>query len=245
MAKLPAIQWYPNDWQNDIGVQSLGFEERGIWWEVLQRMHQTEARGKMVMNGRAMTDEEIAHVIHCDVAKFQQALNQIFSKGVASRDEAGALMNRRMVTDENLRNTRAACGALGGLQKASNSVAKHVAKSTPSSSSSVTSSVSTSTPTKTKDIASLFIPEDLKPNEPEILIWLAYKRERGQTYRPKGMTALFARLREIPPHLRKASIEQSMANNWSGLFQVKGDFDGKNKSTGAPSPAAGKYSTVG
>src|SRR3990167_738620 len=141
--KLPAIQWYPNDWQNDIGVQSLGFEERGIWWEILQRMHQTEERGKMVINGRAMTHEEIAKVIHCDVAKFKQTLQQILSKGVANIDYSGKLINRRMVNDEKFRKMRVDSGSLGGHKTASKRLAKPVAKSTPSSSSSVSSTTKT------------------------------------------------------------------------------------------------------
>ena len=179
--KLPAIQWYPGDWQKDLGVQSLDWQPRAIWWEVLQRMHQTEDRGKMVLNGRPMTDDEIARIINCDLAKFQQALEQIFNKGVASRDDNGALMNRRMVSDERLRNVRARAGAIGGHKKYSNSQAKSLANSTPSSSSSSSSSSSVSKQLTTNIYSSNWFSD----------IWAKYPRKAGkdkaQTYFAKSV----------------------------------------------------------
>src|SRR3990167_8236796 len=73
---------------------------------------------------------------------------------------------------------------------------------------------------------SVQIPEDLKPNEPEIKNWLAYKRERGETYKPRGLDALYRALRAIPEGQRKAAIDQSMGNNWAGLFPPKGGQNG-------------------
>ena len=96
---------------------------------------------------------------------------------------------------------------------------------------------------KGKESVNLGIPEDLKSNEQDILTWLDYKREKGQTYKPKGLSALWVMIRKIPAHLRKASIEQSMANNWAGIFPVKGDFDGKSKGAGSPIPP-GKYAGI-
>ena len=49
--KLPAMQFYPGDWRKDIGVQSLSFHDRGVWFEMLMLMHGSERRGVLVLNG--------------------------------------------------------------------------------------------------------------------------------------------------------------------------------------------------
>lgn len=71
------------------------------------------------------------------------------------------------------------------------------------------------------------IPEDLKASEAEVRDWLAFKREKGQTYKAKGLEALWRRFREIPAARRRAAVDHSMANNYQGLFEPKGGPDGK------------------
>lgn len=66
------------------------------------------------------------------------------------------------------------------------------------------------------------IPSDLLEIKKEILNWLEYKREKGQTYKPKGISALFSDLRRIPREKRAESINFSMASNYSGIFEKKG-----------------------
>jgi hypothetical protein len=112
--KLPAFQFYPADWRKDPGVQSLPYFERGIWFEILCLMHESEQRGKLILNGR---------------------------------DGQGVLMNRRMVSDENLRKIRQESGKKGGnpvlvKQKPTKTKKRVKQKSTPSSSSSSSSSTS-------------------------------------------------------------------------------------------------------
>lgn len=227
-AKLPAIQWYPKDWQSDMGIQSLSFEERGIWWEILQRMHQSEERGKMVLNGRPMTDYEIANIIHCEVAKFKQSIQQILSKGVASRDEFGTLISRRMVYDENIRRVRAIAGAEGGKQTQSKRQAKRKQKSTPSSPIAVP----------------IAIPEDLLKDKEAIELWIAYKQERHDYYKARGLGALWGVLRRIPQEKRKEAIEHSMAGGYKGIFEPKnygGQLNANDRISGAAGYQPDKY----
>jgi hypothetical protein len=85
------------------------------------------------------------------------------------------------------------------------------------------------------------VPDDLKPNEGEILAWLAYKRERGQGYKPKGVSMLWARIREIPQNKRKEAIEHSMAANYSGIYEKTGGQRGTNATAGYAEAQRGKY----
>lgn len=74
---------------------------------------------------------------------------------------------------------------------------------------------------KTKESCGIQIPEDLKDSTPEIQDWLEYKKQRGQTYKPKGLEALWRSFRAIPPEKRREAVDHSMSNNWSGLFEKK------------------------
>lgn len=143
--KLPAIQWYPGDWRKDPGIQVLDYESRGVWFEILMLMYESEERGKLMLNGLPMTDDDLAVALGFPLAKLQQTLSKLLSKGVASRcQKTGALINRRMLRDENLRKVRAEAGALGGKQKASNAPSKSLTNPTPSSSTSSSTSASPS-----------------------------------------------------------------------------------------------------
>lgn len=146
--KLPAIQFYPADWRKDIGVQSLSFNDRGIWFEMLCVMHESEERGKLIQQGKPLSYASIARIIGCDLRVFKKALNNILNAGVASL-EGEVIICRRMLRDDHLVKVRRECGKLGGnpnlkkegsdlLNQKDNLSGKQ--KSTPSSSSSSSSS---------------------------------------------------------------------------------------------------------
>lgn len=114
MAKLPAFQFYPADWRKDLGVQSLGFHERGVWFEILCLMHESEDRGRLVLNGKKMSDETVARLLGLDKQSFLKTLTKLLEAGVASRGPAGELVNRRMIKDERIRLIRQEAGRKGG-----------------------------------------------------------------------------------------------------------------------------------
>ena len=114
-SKLPAFQFYPGDWRKDVGVQSLDYECRGVWFEILCLMHESERRGVLILNGRAMSDESLARLLGLPEVLLKQILTKVEAAGVASREqETGALLCRRMVRDENLRKVRQNAGKQGG-----------------------------------------------------------------------------------------------------------------------------------
>lgn len=85
----------------------------------------------------------------------------------------------------------------------------------------------------------LVIPDDLKEFSSEIRDWMEYKRQKGQGYKPKGLEAFWNTFRAIPPAKRREAVNRSMAANWAGLFEHRGD-DGFVKPV-ATAVVPGKY----
>jgi len=115
MSKLPSFQFYPGDWWKDPGIQMLSLEERGFWLQCLLLMHESEERGKMMINGAAIPDDGIARAMGVDNQTTNQIITKLITYGVTYRCETtGALCNRRMIRDEEIRKIHASCGKMGG-----------------------------------------------------------------------------------------------------------------------------------
>jgi hypothetical protein len=149
-SKLPALQFYPGDWKKDLGIQSLDYESRGIWFELLLIMHESERRGFLQLNEAPMSDQTIGKILGIHGNKWKKTLRKLEVTGVISRDKnTGILYSRRMVRDEEFRQKRIDCGqlgaefgVLGGRPKnPTTGGVKERVKNPPSSSSSSSSSI--------------------------------------------------------------------------------------------------------
>ncbi len=115
LSKLPSIQFYPGDWKKDPGVQSLDYETRGIWFEILLLMFESEQRGKLLLNGKPMPEKALAQILGLDNQKTTTVLTMLLEHGVAAKEpDTGIFFSRRMVRDEEIRVIRKNCGKLGG-----------------------------------------------------------------------------------------------------------------------------------
>ncbi len=84
---------------------------------------------------------------------------------------------------------------------------------------------------KPKDATEEFIENSVKEDfKPIMREWCQYKREKKQKYTPTGLKACYAKLLKLSnanPNTARQIIEQSMANNWAGLFALKSNFANK------------------
>lgn len=63
--------------------------------------------------------------------------------------------------------------------------------------------------------------EESYPCQEALEMWLAYKKEKHQTYKPRGLEALKKKLLQLSngnPEYAKVIVEHSMGNNYSGLY---------------------------
>ena len=166
--KLPAFQFYPGDWRKDPGVQSLDYHDRGVWFEILCLMHESEDRGKLLLNGKPMPEDALARLLGLDKQILTTTLTTILTYGIASRcEDTGAIICRRMVRDENIRQIRTEAGKKGGnpvllKQKPTTGVKQ---KPTPSSSSSSSVSSSEEIPPNPQGGFDLEIQESANPSK--------------------------------------------------------------------------------
>ena len=66
--------------------------------------------------------------------------------------------------------------------------------------------------------------EEIYPCQEALDMWLAYKKEKHQTYKPRGLAALKKKLLQLSngnPEYAKVIVEHSMGNNYTGLFAPK------------------------
>lgn len=72
-----------------------------------------------------------------------------------------------------------------------------------------------------KELDLSFVPADFLPI---IERWVKYKQERKQAYTQSGIEACYHKILELSntnPNTAMLVVEQSIANNWAGLFELK------------------------
>jgi hypothetical protein len=71
------------------------------------------------------------------------------------------------------------------------------------------------------DVDLSFVADDFLPIVQD---WLAYKKEKKQTYKQRGAKMFYSQLLNLSnkdAEVARLIIEQSMANNWAGIFPLK------------------------
>ena len=82
-------------------------------------------------------------------------------------------------------------------------------------------------PKKSQLDMSIVAPKMLEPVE----TWLAYKKEKAQSYKPTGFKTFYKKLCELSgnnPQVAMAIIEQSMQNNYAGIFPLRNNNNNNN-----------------
>jgi len=236
LSKLPAIQFYPGDWRKDVGVQSLSFHDRGVWFEMLMLMHESENRGLLILNGAPMEEEALARLLGLNKQVLGKTLARLLSTGVAGRDEqTGALMSRRMVRDEYIRQVRTTAGKNGGnpvLVKQNEDKSPDLVnqipttgdkqKSTPSSSSSL----STTKPEKQKRAPSAF---SLPPWISQVT-WDGFEETRRRMRKPMTDAARALIIKRLDKFRQdgqdpEAMVENAIAHGWISVWPIE---EGRN-----------------
>lgn len=99
--KLPAFQFYPGDWRKDPNLSRCSKAAKGVWIDMLVLMFECPIRGVLAdAGGKPWSDQEIAEAIGGPTASNLECIAELLGKGVARRDNRGAIFSRRLVRDE-------------------------------------------------------------------------------------------------------------------------------------------------
>lgn len=114
--KLRGFVFYTQDYFGDVPVRLMPLHLRMIWAEAFFLMDQSPRRGVLLKkNGETYTREELAKTMNATIDEVDQAFDWVIREGIASIDgRTKALMNRRMVREENRRRINEKNGRKGG-----------------------------------------------------------------------------------------------------------------------------------
>jgi hypothetical protein len=179
MAKAPAFQFYPSDWQRDLDDHPLEIE--GAWIRICGRLYWTGGTATKTL-------KEWASILRKNLSKTEQILKYLEEKKIGdlvNQNGNITITCRRMVKDEYIRKIRKEAGSKGGNPQLKNAENEGVLlnqneeqKPTPSSSSSTSSSIHKETKKTSVDTHKTFVPPTLE----EVT---AYCRERKNGINPE------------------------------------------------------------
>jgi hypothetical protein len=104
---LPWLQFYPSDWLSD-SVAGCSLAAQGLWLRMLFVAHKSQRYGYLEADGKAIPDEQLARRCGCASSEeYRSLLAELFSAGVPARTTEGVIYSRRMVRDQQERDSAA------------------------------------------------------------------------------------------------------------------------------------------
>lgn len=114
----PWLKWFPSDWRSDPRLRSCSLTARGLWIEMIGLMHEATPYGHLVINGRKVTDIELARQVGATQKEVAASLAELSENGVFSvAPDSGAIYSRRLVRMADRSRTNTANGKNGGSPK--------------------------------------------------------------------------------------------------------------------------------
>lgn len=110
----PWMKFYPSDWRADPALRMCSIGARGLWMEMLCIMHEAVPRGSLLVNGRQITDRQLAGLAGISPEEAGGYLSELEDAGVFSREDDGTIFSRRIRRDEEKAERDKANGRRGG-----------------------------------------------------------------------------------------------------------------------------------
>ncbi len=131
MSVNPWLKFYPADWQADQALRLCSLAARGMWIECMCIMHRAVPYGHLVVNGRPVTDTQLAVLAGAHPSQIPDLIRELEEAGVFSRTKQGVIYSRRLSRDAK----RSAIGRktkIDGMMRAAQLVENEQENSAPS-----------------------------------------------------------------------------------------------------------------
>ena len=96
----PWMKFHPADWRSDPALRLCSLAARGLWIECIAIMHRAQPYGHLLINGRPVTDAQLAVSVGAPPEQIPALVRELSSAGVFSRTRKGVIYSRRMTRDE-------------------------------------------------------------------------------------------------------------------------------------------------
>lgn len=113
-ADQPWFKFFPSDWRADQALRVVSLAARGLWIECMCIMHEAAPYGHLVVNGRPVTDAQLAVLSGASPDQIPELIGELETAGVFSRTSAGVIFSRRMTRDDKKARVARKVGKLGG-----------------------------------------------------------------------------------------------------------------------------------
>lgn len=107
-------KFYWSDWSNDPALRLCSLAAQGLWMRMLCIAAEAEPIGYVVLNGKTLSETDIARLAGADVSEVSTLLNELSGNAVFSRDRNGRIYSRRMVRDAKRSAESRKNGKMGG-----------------------------------------------------------------------------------------------------------------------------------
>jgi hypothetical protein len=95
----PWFKFYPSNWRGESTLRLCSAAARGLWIECMCLMHEAEPYGHLKVNGRPVTEAQLANLTGIPQDQITLLLGELGNAGVFSRNSEGVVYSRRMTRD--------------------------------------------------------------------------------------------------------------------------------------------------
>lgn len=207
MGKSPGFWFFVGDWMKDPELRFCSLFARGLLVDLLCLMFEAKARGYLSKpNGEPRSDLDIVNAISggtCD--EKMEALRELESSGVLSRDENGVLFSRRIARLGEVSEKRSNAGSKGGSKTKAKRVANEHQNDQQNKGVTDSVSVSVSTPPKppSEEIEEIRIPPKLQTDRfkkafSDWQVTIPLESTRGKPANDISLETTLAKLADYP-----------------------------------------------
>ena len=90
------FKFYPSDWRADQALRHCSIAARGLWVECMCLMHEAKPYGHLLVNGKSLTDTQLAVQTGVPQDQITTLLGELDSAGVFSLNGDGVIYSRKM-----------------------------------------------------------------------------------------------------------------------------------------------------
>lgn len=219
----PYLPLYVQDFLTDEKLIECSASATGVYIRLMCIMHKSEEYGVILLKQKDKQNDSNCLNFAYKLAKFLpypekeilSGLTELLNEGVLILD-GDKLIQKRMVKDNSISIVRAEAGSKGGKKT-------HFAKAKPKAKGQAKPKANTEYEIvyENEDVFNVF------------LEWLEYKKERKESYKSKKSLQIsydhLVKLSDNNATKAKAIIEQSISNNYAGIFELKNLKDGTHQ----------------